>query len=398
MIGKFVTFIDDTKNIYKDNITVIDICNNVLFLSVYKISKNGKNINIYANSFPIKGFNNQVINNAVLATKTLASIFDQVEKFLKIKLRKVILNAPNSQVSSHKIQYKQELNSIVKKKHIDKITDLSLYKKDIDDSEFIISAQISEIYLDDKNLKNILGIWTKKLSIKVNIITIYKPYLQILKEIFDYLSLKLMSIIYIPNIFTQNEITKKDTFAFLNIEEEETLIGSYIDGNLNTIKIIPIGYNHIYEKIIPIFNINLPEIQKTLQTAKLKFNSNIGDIKIQSNDKSIKIPYNEFITIIEKQILEFLRSNCISKHLKNLLYNQSIIYICSNDIISSIIDSIIYKQTHDYNIKNNELIGYIPFFSDRQECIRLKLMIKYYLNERNQNKAIYSFNNRLFEI
>ena len=331
----------------------IDIGTNSIKLIVAEIINNTVNI-LCAVSEPSKGIKSGLIVNEEDAIYTIKKALKKTEDMLGIKLKKIVCSVPEYNLKfneSMAINTITNDDGIVTKSDISRILKTCAYNKVNDDYELINIIPI-EYKLDDKVVKNPVGLMGKKLKLKSIVISAPK------KETYSFIKVLEKSGLEVIDItlgslgdyaLFKNDFLDQNSGVIVNIGAGKTTVSSFYKGILIGEKVIDDAGNGIDEDISFMYKI------KEEDSKKLKERFSTSSTKY-ANPKETTYLLN---TLGEKVVIDqYELSNVVYDNMVELLKNiKIIINRLTKKEISYIIITGGLTEIKDFNIVAEEVFG-----------------------------------------
>lgn len=370
------------KKIYNS----IDIGSDTIKFVVGEYFKDKVNI-LYAHETKSKGIRKGLIVDPNLAINAIKDGIKEVNKYLGINIKKVIVNVPDYNAKFMLVTGKLNIideDGLITSDDINKVIKESVYSKIAKDYELITMVPVMFL-IDGKEEKNPIEKTGKVLEVKGIMITVPKKNIYSVLSVMEGAGLE-VSDITISGLCdyaeARNSSLDKRVGAIINLGHETTNVSVYNKGKLMNTETIQLGGINIDKDLAYMFNVSIFDAR----TLKEKFASShkrfiaLNDVYEIKNTAGETIKLNqievtevvmdrlsEILTLARKQIL-LLTKQHISyivitgglteiKAFKNLVYE-----IFGKDVI-------IYTED-TLGVRNNKYItsvGMIKYFANKMK-------------------------------
>lgn len=322
------------ENISASIIAVINIGDIRTFCAIYRVYDNNNYKVLSIESVFTNGFDRGVIVDLKKASNCLSELLNKSEKTAKARIVDIIVSAPMEKTSLNIYPFTTSVNKEITQNDIAKLLDINEYSSTLGSDEIIISLKHSEIYLDGKNVENQIGMYASKLSTDITVVKCFEPYIINLLNLFEHLSLNLVSIIHpsqsLPYLL---DFEKPNKMAlFINIDANTTYISISNKSKIVYYKVIEKGVNSILKESFKNLGIGFDvlEEKEIYDMSFSDFKNKI--IKFNSHGVDIKVNSEEINKELDKVIVSFF--DAIMLELKHInmkdIFNISVIGECSN--------------------------------------------------------------------
>ena len=362
----------------------IDIGTNSIKLIVAEIINNKVNI-LCAISEPSKGINKSLIINEEDVIYTIKKALKKSEEILGLKIKKIVCSVPeynlkfNESIGTNTITNE---DGIVTKSDISRLLKTCAYNKVNDDYELINIIPI-EYKLDEKTVKNPVGLMGKKIKLKSIVISAPK------KETYSYIKVLEKSGLEVIDItlgslgdyaLFRNEFLDENNGVIINLGAGKTTISSFYKGILVGEKVIEDAGDSIDDDISFMYKTKKEDSKKLKErfaSSSTKY-ANPKETTNLLNKLGDKIAINQYdlSNVINSRLIDILKK---SKNIINRLTKKEISYIIVTGGLTEIKDfnivaeevfgkNVTYGNVNIIGVRDNKYstsVGLIKSFNDK---------------------------------
>ena len=331
----------------------IDLGTNTIKLIVAEIINNKTNI-LCAISEPSKGMKNGLIIDEEDIIYTIKKSLKKAEDMLGLKLKKIICSVPEYNLKFNEsigINTITNEDGIVSRSDISRLLKTCAYNKVNDDYELINIIPI-EYKLDEKIVKNPIGLMGKKL--KLNSIVISAPK----KETYSYIKVLEKCGLEVVDItlgslgdyaLFKNEFLDENNGIIINIGAGKTTISSFYKGILIGEKVIEDAGSSIDDDISFMYKTkdeDSKKLKERFSSATTKYaNPKESTYLLNKLGEKVTINQYELSNVVNTRLIDILKK---SKNIINRLTKKEISYIIITGGLTEI---------KDFNIIAEEIFG-----------------------------------------
>jgi len=371
----------------------LDIGSNSIKLVVAEIIKDKINV-LCAISEESRGIKNGLIDNYEDAIYSLNKVIKKGEELLGIKIKKVIASVPEYNLNFIKSVGTNTITNddyIVTNNDVSRLLKTCAYNK-VNDNEELINIIPIEYKLDDKVMKNPVGLMGKKLKLNSLIITSPKKQVYDFIKVIEKVGLEVVDIMLgsiSDYALFENEFIKENNGIIVNLGAGKTTISSFYKGIL------------VNETVIQDAGINIDNDISFMYKTKLKDSRRIKEryalasTKLANPKEITKIinKLGEKVSINQYELTEY-----VNARLKEILKNtkNKINYLTKKEISYIIITGGL-TEIKDFNILAEEIfgknvtIGTVNIIGARDNKYSTSIgMIKNFNNKLNEKNKEYS--------
>jgi len=374
----------------------LDIGTNSIKLIVAEVIKDKINV-LCAISEESRGIKNGLIESYEDAVYSLNKVIKKGEELLGLKIKKVIASVPEYNLNFIKSVGTNTITNddyIVTKNDVSRLLKTCVYNK-VNDNEELISIIPIEYKLDDKVMKNPVGLMGKKLKLNSLIITSPK------KQVYDFIKVIEKAGLEVVDIMLgsisdyalfENEFLNENNGIIINLGAGKTTVSSFYKGILVNEAVIHDAGLNIDNDISFMYKTKIKD------SKKLKERYSLASTKL-ANPKEITKVINklgEKVSINQYELTEY-----VSARLKEILKNtkNKINYLTKKEISYIIITGGL-TEIKDFNILAEEVfgknvtIGTVNIIGARDNKYSTSIgMIKNFNNKLNEKNKEYSMFN-----
>ena len=374
----------------------LDIGTNSIKLIVAEVIKDKINV-LCAISEESRGIKNGLIESYEDAVYSLNKVIKKGEELLGLKIKKVIASVPEYNLNFIKSVGTNTITNddyIVTKNDVSRLLKTCVYNK-VNDNEELISIIPIEYKLDDKVMKNPVGLMGKKLKLNSLIITSPK------KQVYDFIKVIEKAGLEVVDIMLgsisdyalfENEFLNENNGIIINLGAGKTTVSSFYKGILVNEAVIHDAGLNIDNDISFMYKTKIKD------SKKLKERYSLASTKL-ANPKEITKVINklgEKVSINQYELTEY-----VSARLKEILKNtkNKINYLTKKEISYIIITGGL-TEIKDFNILAEEVfgknvtIGTVNIIGARDNKYSTSIgMIKNFNNKLNEKGKEYSMFN-----
>ncbi len=370
-----------TQNISSSVIAVINIGDIRTFCAVYRVYDNDNYILLAVEYVFTSGFDRGVVVDLKKASECLSELLEKSEKNSNARIVDVIVSAPREKTSVNIYPFATSINKTITTYDIAKLSDIAEYSSILANDEVVISAKHADIYLDGKKVENPIGMYASKITTDISVIKCFEPYVINLVNLFEHLSINLVSIIHtslsLPCLLDIDN--PNDLSIFINMDGYATYISISNKYKIVYYKVIKNGVSDILRNLFKEFGVgeDILEDKEIYDMFFTNFKNKI--IKLNSYGKEIKILPQDINSKLDKVISSFFK--IIMLELEdvdmNKIVNISIIGECSNLLAlnANFCDQINSNVILLNKLKNENIALKKPL-----ESVAVLSIIKYYLS------------------
>ncbi len=367
------------RQITSSVIAVIDISNINITCLVYRVYEDKQYNLLGINSVIARGFENGDIVNLEQALDSLSNLMIAAEDNTKARISNIILSIPDEQIKLRTYPYFSNINQEITKDHLIKIKDINNYQNIINSRDIVVSAQYSDIYLDNKKVENPIGIYAG--SLKTNIIIAISPEVFVVNilKVFNHLSLEV--ILMIPNYLGfMNLLDCDNNNLFIDIRASSSSLLVIKDNKFAYHKLLNKGLDEIFRKMASELSVNLDSFINSRDIYSIHFTELRGKtLEFKVADDLIKIHNKDFYTVLSKVMSSFF--NLIMLELEKIgvkQFNRVNVFTECNDLLE-LCDNF-PKELLNYNEKLENLIQDRHGVSYPLGALRNVGIMKYYIS------------------
>ena len=374
----------------------LDIGTNSIKLIVAEIIKDKINV-LCAISEESRGIKNGLVDNYEDVIYSLNKVLKKAEELLGLKIKKVIASVPEynlkftSGVGTNTITNE---DNIVTKNDVSRLLKTCVYNK-VNDSEELINILPIEYKLDDKVMKNPVGLMGKKLKLNSLIITSPK------KQVYDFIKVIEKAGIEVVDIMLgsisdyalfKNEFLDENNGIIINLGAGKTTISSFYKGILVNETVITDAGDYIDNDISFMYKTKIKDSKKlkerySLASTKLANPKEITKV-INKLGEKVNVNQYELTEYVSARLLEILKN---TKNKINHLTKKEISYIIITGGLTEIKDfNIIAEEIFGKNVT----IGSVNIIGARDNKYSTSIgMIKNFNDRLNEKGKEYSMFN-----
>ncbi|MDR2007430.1 MAG: hypothetical protein LBQ34_00465 [Alphaproteobacteria bacterium] len=320
------------KNLTSNVIGVINITDVRTFCLIYRVYENEEPKLLSIESTWTRGFEKGAVVDLNKALDCLSVVLQLAEKAAHTRILEVIVSAPLDKTATLNYPFMKTFKREITPEDIEELKDSNTYASTLNNNEIIISVCHNDIFLDGKKVENPEGMYADKLSADITIVKCFEPYIINLLNLFEHLSVNLVSIVHTPTALPYFlDVESPNAAMFVNIDANTTNISiantskvyvKEIKGGINNIlsqalKNVGVSGNVLSEK--EIYDIYFHRIKD--KTLRFNFAAKEVDVSVAAINNEL----NKVIT----SFFELIMLEC--KHINmNNVVNISIIGECSN--------------------------------------------------------------------
>lgn len=387
------------KNISASIIAVINIGDIRTFCTIYRVFDNNNYKILAIESVFTNGFDRGVIVDLKKASNCLSELLNKSEKSAKARIVDVVVSAPTDKTSVNIYPFTTSINKEITQNDIAKLLDVDEYSSTLGSDEMILSLKYSDIYLDGKKVENPIGMYASKLSTDITVVKCFEPYIINILNLFEYLSLNLISIIHssqsLPYLLDTEKSNKMA--LFINIDANATYISISNKSKIVYYKVIENGVNNILNESFKNLGIgsDILEEKEIYDMSFAEFKNKI--VKFTSQEGEIKVHSEDINKELDKVITSFFDSIMLElKHIdmKNIS-NISVIGECSNLLT---LNTSFYEQVSSNTNLLNKLKDENITLKKPLESVAVLSIIKYYLSNYKTDNTLKVLGKKLKDL
>ncbi|MCL2566584.1 MAG: hypothetical protein FWE18_00610 [Alphaproteobacteria bacterium] len=375
------------KNLTANIIGVISIGDIRTFCLIYRVYEEDDYELLSIESVFTCGFEKGTVVDLTKALDCLSNLLQLAEKSAGARIMDVIVSSPSDKTKVIDYPFVKTFKREITAQDLNNLKDSNEFVSTITKDEIIISVLPGAIFLDGKKVDNPIGMYADKLTTDITIVQCFEPYIINLLNLFEHLSMNLISIVHstvaLPYLL---DINAPNSALFVNIDATTTNISISNKSKIVYSKDINNGINHILNQALKnsgvignvleekaIYDISFAAIKdKTL-----RFNFNGKEINVSA------VALNNELNKVITSFFQLIMLECKHINMNNVI-NISIIGECSNLIK---LNARFEEQMGANIMLINKLKDEKAMLNKPLESVASLSIIKYYLKNKKAEKT-----------
>jgi len=332
-----------------------------------------------------KGIKMGVITDIEEASIAIKKVIDKTEEDLKVKIKELLCLIPSEHAEFSMTSGEIYIDREIDKKTVESVLDKAL-ENDDDNSRLVVGVTPVFYKIDGgENLKDVIGLTGKKLSVNIVLMSIPKTIVASYVELFKTLDIKLIDVGFgLVGDYYNAKCKELDlsTTAIINIGYDKCDVGVFNKGILIKSAKIDMGSKYIDKDIRYIYNIDAKKA-RYLKEAFACANTRYADVDdvvtiTDKEDNSVIINQLKISEVVEARLTEILK---FAKKQISILTKREIRYIIVTGGISElagfeyVLENIFGRCArvlimNKMGVRSNSFsscVGFIEYFDEKLE-------------------------------